>query len=192
MGIAVDNCSLVVPRGKDGLNSHQELLKGVLGEVATGAVLIELLVVADDTVQGFPGDLIVKLGALPALIPLKDALKLPVGDAPDNITKHLDEAPVAIKGKASVLRLPFQGLYRLIVETQVQDGVHHAGHRDNSPRPHRDQQWIAAAAKPFSCLLLHKGQGLPDTIPQSPGKTLACFIIEIAGFRGNSEPRGYR
>ena len=49
-------------------------------------------------------------------------------DAEDDVAIHLDKAAVAVPGEALVLGGGGEGFHGLIVEAEVEDGVHHAGH----------------------------------------------------------------
>src|SRR6516162_1208524 len=68
-------------------------------------------------------------------------------DAEDDLRVHLDEAPIAVIGKALVAAFAGQPDDRPIVEPEVQHGVHHPRHRDASSRAHRYQQRIAEVTK---------------------------------------------
>ena len=50
-------------------------------------------------------------------------------DTHDDVAVHLDEATVAVVGEAAVAGQLLQALDGLVVETQVEDGVHHTRHR---------------------------------------------------------------
>ena len=67
----------------------------------------------------------------------------------DDVGVHLDEPPVGVEREAAVAgasRQPFDGP---IVEPEVQDRVHHSGHRELRPRPDRNQKRIVVVAEPL-------------------------------------------
>ena len=53
-------------------------------------------------------------------------------NAEDNVRIHLDKASVAVKGKATVAWLLCQSLHRDVVQSQVQNCVHHSFDRAKS------------------------------------------------------------
>ncbi len=85
-------------------------------------------------------------------------LELVLVDVQHDVAVHLDEAAVRVLGKAAVAGLALQALDRVVVHAQVQDRVHHAGHRELRARAHRDQQRIVGVAQ----LLAHEGLELAE------------------------------
>ena len=69
-----------------------------------------------------------------------------------HFAEHLNEAAVAIVSKARIAGLLRQTFGGLIVQAQVQDGVHHAGHGELRAGAHAEQQRIVDAAE----LLAHQ------------------------------------
>ena len=53
-----------------------------------------------------------------------------------HVAVHLDEAAVAVVGEAAIAGLHAQRFDRLVVEAEVEDGVHHARHRVAGARAH--------------------------------------------------------
>ena len=51
----------------------------------------------------------------------------------DHITIHLNESTVAIPGETLIATRLGQSLHGLIVQTKVQDGIHHTRHRVTGP-----------------------------------------------------------
>ena len=49
-------------------------------------------------------------------------------EAHHHIAIHLDEAPVAVIGKAGIAGVPGNGFNRIVVQTKVENCIHHAGH----------------------------------------------------------------
>jgi hypothetical protein len=70
-----------------------------------------------------------------------------VVDAHDHIGIHLDEAAVAVIGKALVAGAGGQGLDRFIVEAEIEHRVHHARHRGARAGAHRQQQRVFRIAE---------------------------------------------
>ena len=78
---------------------------------------------------------------------LDDLLEPMVIDAEHHGAVHLDEAAVGVPGKARVVRRRAEALDRHVVETEVEHGVHHAGHGDARAGADRNQQRLALVAE---------------------------------------------
>ena len=57
-------------------------------------------------------------------------------DRVDHLGEHLDQPPVGVVGEARVAGARREALGRLVVQAEVEDRVHHPGHRDGRARPH--------------------------------------------------------
>ena len=130
----------VVPGAEHGGDRAPQLLGGVLRERLAGLALHRLLVGVDDLEPVVGAELGVEREPAEVLVVLEDVLEHAVVDAQHDVGIHLDEAAVAVVGEARVARLGGQALHRLVVEAEVEDGVHHARHRRARARAHRDQQ----------------------------------------------------
>ena len=61
-------------------------------------------------------------------------------DVEHHVRVHGDEAAVAVPSETGVARFLNQTLNRLIVQAEVQNRVHHAGHGRTRARTHGDQK----------------------------------------------------
>ena len=61
-------------------------------------------------------------------------------DAVHHLSELLDKAPPAIERKPRIAGQPDQPAQRRLCQTDVEDGLHHAGHRHRSTRAHRDEE----------------------------------------------------
>jgi hypothetical protein len=68
-----------------------------------------------------------------------------VVEAQHHVRIHLDEAAVAVPGEARVAGQGGKALDRLVVEAEVEHGVHHARHGDAGARADRDQQRVGGS-----------------------------------------------
>ncbi len=68
-------------------------------------------------------------------------------DIEDDVAEHLDEAAVGVIGEARVLGALGQSLDALIVEAEVQNRVHHAGHGKLCARAHGDEQGVGTGTE---------------------------------------------
>jgi hypothetical protein len=86
-------------------------------------------------------------------------------DASD-VAEDREEAPVAIPGEALVLGPAHQAPDRLIVEAEIEDGIHHARHGGPSPRANGDEEGPLGIAQPIAHLAFEPGEIALDLRPQ--------------------------
>ena len=119
----------------------------ILRERRTGLALDRFLVAADQVDPVVAGEVGIERVALAVLEGIQDVLEMMMLEAEHHVGIHGDEAAVAVIGKAAVAGHFSEGLDGLVVEAEVQHGVHHPGHRGAAARPHRHQQRILRIAK---------------------------------------------
>ena len=78
-------------------------------------------------------------------------------DAHRGRAEHVDEASVAVVGEADVAGLLGDPLDGGVGEAEVQDRVHHPGHRQRRARADRDEQGVDRVAELGPELGLHLG-----------------------------------
>lgn len=76
--------------------------------------------------------------------------KIVMFDTQDDVTEHLDKTAIAVQGEALVARLGGQALDGIVVQPQVQDGIHHAGHGNRCPGTDGDQERVFGVAELFT------------------------------------------
>ena len=108
-------------------------------------------------------------------------------DAEHGLAEHLDQAPVGVPGEPVAAGLLGQAVDRLVGEPDVQDRLHHPGHRELGPGPHADQQRVARVAEPPAHGLLQLGQVLADLGVQAVGDR-ALLQVLAARLGGDDEP----
>ena len=123
---------------------------------------------------------------------LQRVLERAVRDFPHDVAVHLDEAAIGIAGEAGIARLRGQAFDRGVVETEVEDRVHHARHGLRRPRANAHQQRIAGAAERaahqgFQALQV-RGHLVTETV-----RIGAPVLVERrAHLGGEREPRRHR
>ena len=134
-----------VPGVEDGRDRAAQLLARVLRKAMPGLVLVDL-----------PGPLdgVVDAEAL-------------VRDVVDGLAEHLDQPAVAVAGELLVAGRPREAGHRLVVETDVEDRVHHPGHRDRRPGANGDEQRILGISEALSGLLLEPREMLVDLLVET-------------------------
>jgi hypothetical protein len=101
----------------------------------------------DDPEPGIGIDLGVETEVVALLVILQDLLELMVVEPEHDIGVHLDEPPVTVIGKAAVAGLPGDRLDGAVVQTEVEDRVHHARHGDARARADRHQKRMIGIAE---------------------------------------------
>ena len=125
---AVYVCTGVVPGTEHSLDCAHQLLLGIIGEVAADLCLILGLELSCQFLQILCGKLHVLCYALLLLHGVDKLLEILLAHFHNNVGVHLDKSSVAVPCPAGIIGLLGDNIYHVLVQTQVQDGVHHAGH----------------------------------------------------------------
>ena len=89
------------------------------------------------------------------------------------------------------LGLPGESLDAAVVEADVEDGLHHAGHGELGARAHRDEQRVVGVAEGAAHDRLQGRQVLVDLARQALGQVTGGEI-GAAGLGRDGEPGGHR
>ena len=182
----------VIPAAEHSLDSLDQLLAGILGERLALVVLVDLLEDGDQFLQVVSGQIHVVGDALGLLHLVDLDLEQTLRHHHDNVCKHLHKAAVAVVGKTGVAGLLGQALNSLVVQAQVQDGVHHAGHGLTSAGTDGDQQGVCVIAKLLAGDLLQALDVLKDVSRDLVIDLTAVCIVLSAGLGSNGEALGHR
>ena len=188
LALAVGDGARPVPAAEHRLDGPTQLLGGRLGERLAGVALDDLLVGVDEIAQQLDGDLGVRRRPGQLLGRVEERVELLAGQLEDDAGVHGDEAPVRVEGEALVTGLLRQPLDGAVVEAQVQDGVHHAGHGELGPRAHRDQQGVLGVADGLAHGGLEPALGRRHLGVEGLGP--ATGHVVAAGVGRDGEPRG--
>ena len=101
-----------------------------------------------------------------------------VVDAERYFTEQLDEAAIRVIGEAFVAGLLDKAFERFGVETQIQDRIHHTGHRQGRSRAYGDEQRIGAAAEGFARDFLEVVDLRPHLGHEALGQRVAVQVFE--------------
>ncbi len=121
---------------------------------------------------------------------LEGVLEVVVLDAQHHVAEHLHEAAVGVPGEPLVAGQAGEGLEGLIVQPQVQHGVHHAGHGGGRPAADRDQQRIGPVAEGLAGELLQPLDVGGDFLRQAPRPLAIELVEQIARHGGDGEAWG--
>ena len=177
----------VVPRAENGLDGTDQLLLRVLRELLALLLEVDLLELLDEFLQVVGIQLNVLLHALALLHGVDALLKEALAQLHDDIRVHLDEAAVAVVGKAGVVGLLGQALNSLIVQAEVQDCIHHAGHGLTGAGTDRNQQGVLDGAEGLTGLLLQNAHVFEDIrLDLIVDLAVVCIVLG-AGLSGDGE-----
>ena len=177
----------VVPAAEDGLDGADQLLAGILGELAALLLQVDGLVLLDQFLQVLSGHLDVQLDALGFLQLVDLLLEEALAQLHDDVGVHLDETTVAVVSETGVVGLLGQALNSLIVQTQVQDGIHHAGHGHTSAGTDGNQQGVLGVAELLAGDLLQALDMLED-VSLDLGVDLTAIVVVLgAGLGADGE-----
>ena len=190
LAAAVDAGALGVPGAEHGLDAHVHLGAGVLREVVAGLFLDDALEGFDEALEVLGGQLGVALDAACGLEVVEGIGEEVAVDVEDGLAEHLDEAAVGVPREALVTANGCEAEDRLIVEADVQDGFHHAGHGELRAGTDRDQQGVVQIAELLAGDLLHLDDVLHNLSLDLVVDLLSVLIVLSTGLGGDSEALG--
>ena len=88
-------------------------------------------------------------------------------DVVDGLAEHLDQPPVAVPGELLVSGRAREAQYGLVVEPDVEDRVHHPGHRDRRAGANRDEERVGRVAEPLARAFLETFDVLRDLLVET-------------------------
>ena len=118
------------PGREDRLDGEVQLLIRVGGEFATGLAADDRLELVGDLTQGGRVEVRVLFDAPRVLGGVERLVELRAVDVHHDPAEHLDKAPVRVPPEPLVAGQGDESLERPLVQAEVEDGVHHAGHRE--------------------------------------------------------------
>ena len=180
----------IVPAAENGLDGAHQLLTRVGGEVFAQLSLILGLKLARKLLQVVGRQLGVEVNALFFLHLVDELFKIFLADFHDDIGVHLDKTAIAVVSEAGVLRLGGKCLDDLVVQAEVQNGVHHAGHRGARARTHGDEQGVVQVTELLAGDFFELRDILVDLRFDVCADALAVVVVLRAGFRADGEALG--
>ena len=153
-------------------------------------------VLGHDLAQGVGGEVGVLSNAAGLLLALKDGLEgilVEVGltlEAEDDVAVHGDEAAVGVVGEALIAGAASEALHGFVVEPEVEDGIHHAGHGDARAGTDGDEQGIPGVAEAGAHDRLDVGDAGAHLLIEAFGILAGVGVVGAADIGGNSEAGG--
>src|SRR6059036_218916 len=177
------------PALEDRRDRPPQLDRGILGEGKSRLRLDNGLELARQGFQVVGGEVDVPLRLAAALELVQHLGERLLAEIEHHVAVHLDEAAVGIVGEPRVLRALDEALHGLVVQAQVENGLHHAGHRHRGARAHRDEQRITRVAESLLGRALQLLQLAIDFLSEIIGEG-AVFEVGDAELGGDGEPWG--
>ena len=116
-----------------------------------------------------------------------------VADAEHDVGIHGDEAAIAVIGEAAVAGFLRQRLDGLVVEAEIEHGIHHARHRGARAGAHRHQQRIVLVAEGLAGDACRRAPAPSRPAPRrSFGYCLLLRVVVSADVGGDGEARRHR
>ncbi len=157
---AVDLRPRRVPGVEDGAVGALQLVARLLRERSPGLLLVDRFEGRNQLTKIVGGQLDVVRDAPRGLEVRERLLEALSVDAVDDLAEHLDETSVRVEREARVARRLRQSLDGDVVQAEVENRVHHPGHRDRGARPHRDEQRLRVVAESLPAALLERSDVL--------------------------------
>ena len=187
---AVRDGPRAVPALEHGLDGPAQLLVGGLRERLAGFGLHDREILRAQALQRLRGQLRVGFHTGRALGILEGVLEVRSVDTEHDASVHRDESAIGVVGEALVTRDLGETLHALIVETEVEDRVHHARHGELRARTHADEQRILRITQLALHRLLEFGDLIRDLGVEALRPTRDHVIT--TGVGGDGEPRRNR
>ena len=167
-----------VPALEDRRDGAPELVERVAGEVAPALLAHVRLEASDHRLHLLDREVDVPLDAAAVPVLLEDLLEALAGQVEDYAAVHLHEPAVRVPGELRIAALPGQPLDRDVVEPEVEDRLHHPGHRHRGARAHAHQERVVAVAEVLAGRGLHPVERVLDLHLQAAGEVMAFEVAE--------------
>ena len=183
---AIDTRARRLPRVEHGAGGASQLLAGVRRERRADLALVELLEGRDQAAQVVGRQLDVESRAARFLERLQLALEDVPVDPVDDLAVHLDQTAVRVEREPWVAGRGREPLDGDVVQAEVEDRVHHPGHRDRGAGAHGDEERVGGVAESLPGLLLEPRDVVVDLGPELL-RHLAAAHGGAAGVRRDRE-----
>ncbi len=187
----VNVCTGVVPAAENSFDSTDQLFFGVRREVFADFCFVLSFELFSQFLEVFSGQLDV-LSNASFLFHLVDQLfKVLFADFHNDVGVHLDKSSVAVVSPTGVAPAG-DGLNNFLIQTKVEDGVHHAGHGSTGAGTNGNQQRIFFITEFLAGDLFHLADVFHDLGHDIIVNLLTVLVVLGAGFSGNGEALGNR
>ncbi len=164
----------------------------VLRERLAGFGRDDFLETGDDRLPIRGAELGVEHGIGLDLVVLDQLLEVMVLDAEHDLAVHLQKTAIAVIGEALVAALFGQPRDRLVVEPEIEDGIHHPRHRGARARAHRHQERLLRIAESGADRILDRSERGGDLLLQIGRVGLSAGVKMGADLGGDREAGRHR
>ena len=190
--IAVKVGAVVEPGTEYGIARAGELRQRVLRERLAGLLLHQRLVSGDDILQILGGQVRIQLRLGFLLLPIEDRFEIVLLHVQHYTAVHLDEAAVAIVGEARIVGSGFHRFDGLVIQPQVQDGIHHARHGEFRAGAHAHQQRVRGVAEFLAHAVFQFPQRLDHLLVNLGRNAVPVLEVDVAYLCRDGETRRHR
>ena len=138
----IDVRARVVPRTEDRFDSLEKLFLRIGREGFADLCLILCFEFACEFFEVVCGEFDVVGDAFSFFEFVDESLKVFLADFHNDVGEHLDETSVAVPSPSGVAGFLCQDFHNVVVETEVEDCVHHTGHRRSCARANGNEKRI--------------------------------------------------
>ena len=192
---AIYVCTRVVPAAEYSFDSQLQLFYRIRWEVCAQLVLVLSLELFSQSLQISSGQLYVELYALFFLHLVDELFEVLLADFHNNVREHLNETSVGViyETLESRIRIALDHCSNnVVVQTEVQDGVHHTRHRSTCTGTNGNQQRIVQIAELLAVDLFHLLNAVHDLSHDLVVDLAAVLIVLCAGLSCDGETLRYR
>ena len=190
--LAIVDGAVVEPGAEHGIARALELIHGLLRKRLAGLLLHQLLIARDHLLQILGRQPGIELHPGLLLLAIEDLVEIVLRDLQHHVAVHLDEAAIAIVGEPRIVALGHEGLHGLVVQPQVEDGVHHARHGELRAGAHAHQQRIRDIAELLPHALFQGAEGFQHLLVDLRRNGVVVVEIDVADFGRNGESGRHR
>ncbi len=187
----VDDRALGVPGLEHGPDRQIHLLTRILRERAAGVLDDDVLERLDQGPHVLGVQVEVARRVLGVFGCLDRILEVLAADIEDGLAEHLDQPTVGVEREPFVAGLRREPPHGLVVEPDVEDGLHHPGHRESGAGTDRHQQRVVGLPE----LLAHRALQRLEVFGHlggQLGRLSPALQVRLAGFGGDREAGRHR
>ncbi len=183
----IDVCARVVPRTENCFDSFKELFLRVGRERFADFLLILCFELACEFFEVVCGKFYVVSDAFSFFEFVDKSLKILLADFHNDVGEHLDKTSVAVPRPSCVAGLLCQHFHYVVVEAEVEDCVHHTGHRRSCARTNGNEKRIFFIAEFHTRFFFEFGDVFHNFRFDVVVDLFAVLIVLSAGFGSNRE-----
>ena len=178
----------VVPGTEHRFDRGEKLFLRIVGEILADLGLIFRFELVGQRLEIVRVQLDVLRNALLFLHLVDEFFKILLADFHDDVGEHLNESSVAVPSPTGIPGLFGNRVDHVFVQTEVEDGVHHAGHGSSRAGTDGNEQRVDFVPELLAADLFHLVDVFHDLRLNFRVDLSAVFIILRASLRGNGEP----